>query len=1323
MILLRGYDGNVAAVEDRAVKLLYGRTQATPQAWSFASGAAQFAEPGLSASHTPNHGAYYQGVNINPAKPAADGGAVVTPVGQTAFGVFGSYGNRPPFTDSTVDATVWVLGAGSAIQVERSVTSSNADWDAAKDLLNQGNAVLVGPDKAATRAVADPTNFGRITVVEDGAVAQLLDVTDRYVILGPTVKSGNAAAGVEKLYVILYVDGVNGAAFKDQKYSRKGSDPMPAFQGTPAREGYDFVAWSPVPGDTVTKDETFTATWADKYLDVTFDPAGGTPAPDPQKVKWGEVAKDPGAVAKEGFAFDGWFEGGANAPYDFKTPVKNALALAAKFTALFDVTYSDGLNGALFADEVHSDVRAGDATPAFGGKTERTGYDFAGWNPALAKTVTADVTYVATWNAKTVAYVVEHYKLSSTGKSAKLADTDTLSGKVDEKVTAQPKDYEGYTYEPAFSNDKFTAVESGVVLADGSLVLKLYYSPNDDKGLNFEPNAQSGEATGATPAVGGKVDEDVVVPECGFRRQGYSFVSWNDKADGTGKEYVPGSHYVLTNGDDKLYAIWSANTDTRYVVNAYYQADGKYEAAPEAHELTGTTDADVTVDPKTYARDGYALDEARGNVLSGKVAGDGTLVLSVYYKRQFTVIYAVGDHAGEGFVSVTTTNLDYGAATPAAPNVIAADGWQFYAWNPTPAAKVTDDATYTAVYNRTPAEPIEVSAAWVDGNLKLVAPALEANRMYRVLKTSTMPYLDQQLARSDGWVDVDASTLIVTGFKPGDTGVLADCTVSGALAKKAGSFLVPELPKFTVTFDADGGAPKPEDQSVEWGGKAVKPASDPSKAGYDFVAWYVSGVPYDFDQPVRGNLNVVAEYRAQTLPPVVGISLSWKADGTKVVVKLPAPDAGDEIRYKDSPDVAPVYDDDVSSWAVIADGAEIDAAPGARIGFVECVSDGAKARKYYEMEVPAKRAFTVSFSLGRGAGTPPDSQSVTLGDKAKRPDDPTSAGLTFVEWQLDGKAYDFDASVSADLTLVAKWDDAPMSPLDGVSLDWDGASVKLTVTSSSVPDPTTDPDVTSAREALSAAKAAANSSAANLASVQALSDRLAKRLDELKKELDDAKEEGDADKIALAQKNYDAVVKSNESAKTWLDSAKQEKSDADAKVKTAQDALDAAVEAAKAKGTEYRWAKVDALPVSNADVTTWLVVKSGDVLPVAAGDKVAVVAAVASGDKAVARMGALVTVAPRPADTLNATLSWNGQTLVVSTDPAIPDDQMLRYKKDGKLPAYDERVVTADGWATVDGTSNAVNGVNAGDSVTIVACMKSGANTRSAAVMSVPVRP
>lgn len=67
-------------------------------------------------------------------------------------------------------------------------------------------------------------------------------------------------------------------------------------------------------------------------------------------------------------------------------------------TEEYTVTYTDGVeNEEVFADQVYSDLRKDSTTPAFNGTPIRTGYTFAGWEPEVAETVTANATYTAKW--------------------------------------------------------------------------------------------------------------------------------------------------------------------------------------------------------------------------------------------------------------------------------------------------------------------------------------------------------------------------------------------------------------------------------------------------------------------------------------------------------------------------------------------------------------------------------------------------------------------------------------------------------------------------------------------------------------------------------------------------------------------------------------------------------------------------------------------------------------------------------------------------------------------------------------------------------------
>lgn len=88
------------------------------------------------------------------------------------------------------------------------------------------------------------------------------------------------------------------------------------------------------------------------------------------------------------------------------------------------------------------------------------------------------------------------------------------------------------------------------VLTAGPVVVK----PVEDQ-LTYYPNSLT--ATGATPSTPGYQGQPVVVAQCGFIDSQRTFTGWNTIEDGTGTTYQPGSEYILTAGNDVLYAQWT----------------------------------------------------------------------------------------------------------------------------------------------------------------------------------------------------------------------------------------------------------------------------------------------------------------------------------------------------------------------------------------------------------------------------------------------------------------------------------------------------------------------------------------------------------------------------------------------------------------------------------------------------------------------------------------------------------------------------------------------------------------------------------------------
>ena len=70
--------------------------------------------------------------------------------------------------------------------------------------------------------------------------------------------------------------------------------------------------------------------------------------------------------------------------------------------------------------------------------------------------------------------------------------------------------------------------------------------------------------------------------------------------------------------------------------------------------------------------------------------------------------------------------------------------------------------------------------------------------------------------------------------------------------------------EYTVTFNAYGGFPMPDEQHVKSGEKAVLPVA-PTLKGYTFAFWYLgedeqNATAYDFDTPVTGDITLTAKW-------------------------------------------------------------------------------------------------------------------------------------------------------------------------------------------------------------------------------------------------------------------------------------------------------------------------------------------------------------------------------------------------------------------------------------------------------------------------------
>ena len=273
---------------------------------------------------------------------------------------------------------------------------------------------------------------------------------------------------------------------------------------------------------------------------------------------------------------------------------------------------------------------------------------------------------------------------------------------------------------------------------------------------------------------------------------GMHFVGWGN---------VPATF----DADATFEAVFANNTDTKYTVNVYnMDTTGAYPSAPDSTYQgageTGST-ADITAD--AAPAEGFSLDSAK-SVLTGTIAADGSLVLSIYYSRnQYTVTYANTDLAPDTYY--------YGATVVARTPEKA--GHTFLGWEEeVPATMPANNVVLTAKWDELPANYDEYDAAVAAANAK------KAEADYDKKYTAgTRAALDAEL-------EVD-----VSGKKLSEQDVV-DAQTAKINAAVAGL----KLMTYNANFYVDNELYRTV--ATEVGAQIVAPEA-PTKEGYTFTGW------------------------------------------------------------------------------------------------------------------------------------------------------------------------------------------------------------------------------------------------------------------------------------------------------------------------------------------------------------------------------------------------------------------------------------------------------------------------------------------------------
>ena len=326
-------------------------------------------------------------------------------------------------------------------------------------------------------------------------------------------------------------------------------------------------------------------------------------------------------------------------------------------------------------------------------KATAPGYTFDGWKKDNAEVTSftmpaGAVQLTGRFTANTdTGYKVEHYQQNLAGDAFVLFETEEQNATTDTHVSATPKDYTGFTYDGTVDG----TVTEGNVAGDGSLVLKLYYTRDSYK-VTYQYTGKVPTGASELPAETTEKYGAAVTVAADATAPGYTFSGWSREDGFT----MPAENVTITGS-------FTANGETPYKVEHYQQnlEDDGYTLA-ETENLTGETDTTATANPKTYT--GFAFDgTAEGTVASGNIAGDGSLVLKLYYTRNsYDVTYAyTGTVPADASALPEKAAVKYGASVTVA-EAATAKGHTFSGWSTGDFTMPAQDVEITGSFTANP---------------------------------------------------------------------------------------------------------------------------------------------------------------------------------------------------------------------------------------------------------------------------------------------------------------------------------------------------------------------------------------------------------------------------------------------------------------------------------------------------------------------------------------------------------------------------------------------------------------------------------------------
>ena len=768
----------------------------------------------------------------------------------------------------------------------------------------------------------------------------------------------------------------------------------------PTKTGYTFAGWDKtIPGTMPAEDVTVKAQWQVVNYSITYDLDGGTVEGNPNSytVESNITLNNP---TKEGYTFAGWSGTGISGTEETVT-IENATGnreYTANWTAnQYTITFNT--DGGSKIDPITQDYGTKITAPA---NPTKEGYTFSGWYPAIPTTMPAEnVTIKAKWTinqytitfdtdgGSAIAAITQNYGTEITAPARPTKTGYTFAGWDKTIPTTMPA--ENMTVTAKWTVNKYT-----VTFKNGDKVVK-------SAEMNY----------GST----------ITAPEKPTK-EGYTFKGWQDY---TTNMTVPAHDVTFT-------AQWTINqytltfdTDGGSKIESITQDYGTTIAKPTDPTKTGYTFAgwDKTIPTTMPARNMTIKAQWTANQYTVTFDSDGGSAcdsVSVTYDRPYgtlpkptkegytftgwydnnTLIYdttlyrTAGDKKLTAHWGIVSYTITYSVDNKILENV-----------NDTREFGARLDKLYT--YTKTGYTVSE----WTQSDGSQPPVTMPARQVYLYATTTPISYtISYQL---NGGINAESNPASYTvesgeiklaapsregytflGWKSGTTTEMAPVIAVGSIGSRSYE-AVWKVNSHTLTYTLDG---EMKSQVPVNYGTAVAVQADPTKTGYTFSGWTVSGA-----EPVDGKFTM----------PDSDVTITGSFSANQYTVKFNA-NGGSACK-----DITVTYD-----------GKYTDLPTTTRTGYTfDGWYDGStKVTADTDVKITADQPLTARWTANKytvtfdsDGGSACESKTVTYDQPYSTLPKPTKEGYTFEGW-FDGETQVMSGTavtITEDQTLTARW--------------------------------------------------------------------------------------------------------------------------------------------------------------------------------------------------------------------------------------------------------------------------------------------------------------